>query len=314
MAEPSAPDAVATTSRGRLAAYAMLALVALLWAANTNVARATADEIPPFALTFWRLLLSALVFAPFALRNTWRHRSVVMQHFWLLNWMAFLSMAAFNALVYLGMQYTVAINGNLLQGSLPICIMLAGILFARRRVTPRQGIGRRAGDAGLLTIVVRGDLGLLIQMQINPGDPLLFLGVFGSATYAVFLYKRPAELDLLSFMFLTMVFATVHIFPFFVVEHFWFRPMPVSQTALVTVGFIALFPSVLAQTFFAEGVRRIGAARAGYMIYLTPVFGVVMATAILGEPFRLYHGIGIALIATGIWLATVARARKANAG
>ncbi|MAJ93779.1 MAG: hypothetical protein CBC23_004555 [Rhodospirillaceae bacterium TMED63] len=312
MADRSAADVKATTSQSRLIAYLMLALVALLWAANTNIARATAEEVPPMALTFWRLFLSALVFAPFALHNTWRHRRVVMQHFWLLNRLAFLSMAAFNGLVYLGMQYTVAINGNLLQGSLPICIMVAGILFARRKVTARQGIGVALGLLGLMTIVIRGDIGLLLDMRINPGDPLVFLGVFGSATYAVFLYNRPESLDLLTFMFLTMVFGTFQILPFFLVEHIWFRSMPLTQTAILTVGFIALFPSVLAQTFFAEGVRRIGAAKAGYMIYLTPVFGVIMATGILGEPFEAYHAVGIALIATGIWLATFARARKVD--
>ena len=225
MSDTSAPDAAETTLRSNLLAYLMLALVALLWAANTNIARATADEVPPMALTFWRLLISALVFTPFALRNTWRRRSVVMQHFWLLNGLALLSMAAFNGLVYMGMQYTVAINGNLLQGALPICILLSGILFARRRVTLRQGIGVALGMLGLMTIVIRGDVGLLMQMRINPGDPLVFLGVFGSATYAVFLYRRPAELDLMSFMFLTMVFATFQILPFFIVEHFWFRPI-----------------------------------------------------------------------------------------
>ena len=168
----------------------MLALVALLWAANTNIARATAEEVPPMALTFWRLFLSALFFAPFALHNTWRHRSVVMQHFWLLNWLAFLSMAAFNGLVYLGMQYTVAINGNLLQGSLPICIMVAGILFARRKVTARQGIGVALGLLGLMTIVIRRYRPAAGHAH-QPGRPAVFLGVFGSASYAVFLYKRP---------------------------------------------------------------------------------------------------------------------------
>ena len=115
MADRSAADGRATTPQSRLIAYLMLALVALLWAANTNIARAIAEEVPPMALTFWRLFLSALFFAPFALHNAWRHRSVVMQHFWLLNWLAFLSMAAFNGLVYLGMQYTVAINGKQVQ-------------------------------------------------------------------------------------------------------------------------------------------------------------------------------------------------------
>lgn len=293
-----------TKSDGVLVAYLMLTVVALLWAANTNVARATTQEVPPIALTFWRLFLSALIFAPFAFRNTWRNRRVVMRHFWFLNLLALLSMAAFNALVYLGMQYTVAINGNLMQGALPICIVLSGLIFAGRRVTLRQGSGVALGMAGLIMIVIKGDIDLLLQMRINPGDPLVFFGVFASATYAVFLYKRPPELSLLSFMFLAMAFASIHIFPFFVIEHFWFRSLPMTQTALLTVGFIALFPSVLAQTFFVEGVRRIGPAKAGYMIYLTPVFGVFMAVAILGEPFRNFHIAGIALIAFGIWLAT----------
>lgn len=291
-------------SDGVLAAYVMLIVVALLWAANTNIARATTQEVPPIALTFWRLLISALVFAPFAWRNTWRNRSVVMQHFWLLNLLALLSMAAFNALVYMGMQYTVAINGNLMQGALPICILLSGLIFARRAVTLRQGAGVALGMAGLIVIVIKGDIDLLLQMRINPGDPLVFLGVFASATYAVFLFKRPPELSLMSFMFLTMAFATIQIFPFFVIENIWFRTLPMTQTALLTVLFIALFPSALAQTLFAEGVRRIGPAKAGYMIYLTPVFGVLMAVVVLGEPFRNFHIAGIAMIAFGIWLAT----------
>ena len=294
-------------SDGILIAYLMLTVVALLWAANTNVARATTQEVPPIALTFWRLFLSALIFAPFAFRNTWRNRRVVLKHFWFLNLLALLSMAMFNALVYMGMQYTVAINGNLMQGALPICILLSGLIFAGRRVTLRQGAGVALGMAGLITIVVRGDIDLLLQMRINPGDPLVFFGVFASATYAVFLYKRPPELSLLSFMFLSMAFASIHVFPFFLVEHIWFRTLPMTQTALLTVGFIALFPSVLAQTFFVEGIRRIGPAKAGYMIYLTPVFGVFMAIAVLGEPFRNFHIAGIAMIAFGIWLATFGR-------
>ncbi|MBT6286677.1 MAG: EamA family transporter, partial [Rhodospirillaceae bacterium] len=49
--------------------------------------------------------------------------------------------------------------------------------------------------------------------------------------------------------------------------------------------------------------RRIGAPAAGNMIYLTPVFGVIVAMTLLGETFHLFHAGGIALIAVGIWLA-----------
>ncbi len=34
-----------------------------------------------------------------------------------------------------------------------------------------------------------------------------------------------------------------------------------------------------------------------------PVFGVLLAVLFLGEALHPYHGAGIALIATGLWLA-----------
>ena len=39
------------------------------------------------------------------------------------------------------------------------------------------------------------------------------------------------------------------------------------------------------------------------MIYLTPVFGVIVAMTLLGETFHVFHAGGVILIAAGIWLA-----------
>ena len=108
------PVAPAPASDGRLVAYCLLVMVALFWAINTNIARASADEVPPMALTFWRLSLSVLMLAPFTVRACWTARDVIVRHFWFLNLLAALQMTVFNALVYTGMNYTPAINGNLL--------------------------------------------------------------------------------------------------------------------------------------------------------------------------------------------------------
>ena len=303
----AAPDAPA---EGRTLALVLLTLVALSWAGNTIVARATTDEVPPIALTFWRLFLSAAVFAPFALRDAWQKRDVIARHFGLLNLLALLQMTAFSALVYTGLHYTEAINGNLLQGALPLCILLSGLLFAGQAVTGRQAAGMFLGLAGLVTIVVRGDLETLLGLSVNAGDPLVFLGVFSSATYAVFLFRRPAELPMITFLFVLLALGSVHIAPFYAAEHLWVRELPLTGPALATIAFIALIPSALAQWLFAEGIRRVGAATAGYMIYLTPVFGVLMAVGLLGEEFRGFHAAGIVLIAAGIWLAIVRAGRS----
>jgi drug/metabolite transporter (DMT)-like permease len=56
--------------------------------------------------------------------------------------------------------------------------------------------------------------------------------------------------------------------------------------------------------FWTAAVRRVGANTAGNFIYLSPVFGTLMAIAFLGETFAWYHGAGIVLIFTGIFIAT----------
>ena len=80
--------------------------------------------------------------------------------------------------------------------------------------------------------------------------------------------------------------------------------MPLSWTALWGAGYVAIFPSLLAQFFWTSAIARVGAQTAGYFIYLTPAFGAAMAIALLGEAPGWYHLAGIAFIFAGIWLAT----------
>ena len=47
----------------------------------------------------------------------------------------------------------------------------------------------------------------------------------------------------------------------------------------------------------------IGPARAGVYINLVPIFAAILAVIVLGEVFALYHGLALALVLGGIWLA-----------
>jgi drug/metabolite transporter (DMT)-like permease len=72
---------------------------------------------------------------------------------------------------------------------------------------------------------------------------------------------------------------------------------------------------VIGYVFWNHGVERVGASVAGLFVYLLPVFGVALAWLFLDERLYLYHVAGIALILTGIWIASRhSRAVKAPAG
>lgn len=295
--------------RQEVTAYLLLTLVALFWAGNTIIGRAVHDQLPPLGLAFWRSFGAFLILLPFGGRRVWNKRDVVARNWPILVLLGFLGMTAFSALVFVGLRYTQAVNGALIQGSLPINIILVSLIFLGVFVTPRQALGVIVAMAGLVAIVARGDPDVLMSLRLNPGDPLIWIGVLCHATFSIFLPKRPRELDLIAFMTVAFFVGAVLTLPLHVWEMANGVYMPMNLTALWASAAVALFPSVLAQLFWAEAIRRVGATTAGYFIYLTPVFGALMAVVLLGERFAWYHLAGIGLIFTGIFLATFARPR-----
>jgi drug/metabolite transporter (DMT)-like permease len=86
-----------------------------------------------------------------------------------------------------------------------------------------------------------------------------------------------------------------------------------TTSAWLALAYIAVFPSFVAYLFFNRGIELIGATLAGQSWHLMPVFGSILAVLFLGERFYLYHGVGIAMIAGGIALASFEAVSTARA-
>ncbi len=67
--------------------------------------------------------------------------------------------------------------------------------------------------------------------------------------------------------------------------------------------YAALGPAFFAQICFMRGVELIGPGRAGVFVNLVPIFGALLAVALLGEPLASYHLVALALVVGGIALA-----------
>ena len=292
-------------------AFLALTATALFFAGNTIVGRAVADTLPPFGLAFWRSFGAFLILAPFGLPGILARRREILAAWRILALLGVLGMTAFSALVFAGLHHTEALNGSLIQGALPLAIVALSAIMLGRPVGARQALGLAVGGAGFAVIVLRGELGGLAALAVNFGDGMILLGVVCHALFSILLARRPAALDLAAFLTVAFFVGAVTTFPLHAWELWQGRPMPLSWTAVAAAGYVALFASVLGQLFWAVGVGRIGAARAGYFMYLTPVFGAAIAVAALGESVGWHHPAGIAAIFAGIWLAT---GRKTEAG
>ncbi len=112
------------------------------------------------------------------------------------------------------------------------------------------------------------------------------LVIFG--LYSVLSLKRP-EIHGLSFVGFTFGCGAACLIPLLIWELFSRPVMQLDTANLLTLFYVALFPSTLAYLCFNRGVQLIGANRAAPFFHVVPVFGAVMAIVFLGEHPQPFH-------------------------
>ena len=210
----------------------------------------------------------------------------------------------------MGLQYTTATNGVILNSAIPVMIILLGWLIYRETITARQGVGVVVSVAGILAIVCRGDPSVLATLSLNKGDLILLVGMFFWAAYTVLLRMKPEGLPGLTLLACCGCVGLMILFPLFVFEMLFlggrveFSPATVS--AMLYVG---IFPSFVGYVFWNRGVAEVGPNVAGIFVHLMPAFGALLAWLFLDERIYTFHIVGIVLILAGIALTT--RGRRA---
>ena len=152
-------------------------------------------------------------------------------------------------------------------------------------------------------MLLQGDWHVLLDLDFNPGDFVVLLAMFGFATYGINIRRIPAEFHVTESLFAIILLGLVPLLPFYLVESFAYRPVPVSVQSVGVVVTLALLVSVLGMLMWTRGNQLIGPNRAAIYVNLLPLFGALLAVLFLGESIRAYHVAGGVLIGSGMWLA-----------
>src|SRR5258706_10454892 len=174
--------------------YLLLTLTSLFWSLNWVIGRAIVGHVSPFALAFIRWVVAVAVMLPFAWPQIRAHWPAIRRNRKMIAWLGFWGTGLHNAFGYVGLQYTTATNGVILNSSIPIMIILLGWLIYRDTVTRTQILGVLVSLAGVLTVLTRGDPRVLADFALNKGDLILMGGMVFWAAYTVFLRLKPPEL------------------------------------------------------------------------------------------------------------------------
>jgi drug/metabolite transporter (DMT)-like permease len=287
--------------------YLLLILTTLFWSGNFVLSRGMHTEIPPLALSFWRWSLALLILLPLSWRHLLNQRSVIHTRKSYIIMQGLLGITGFNTLIYLAVQTTTAVNAVLVNSCTPVLIAVCSLLIYREPLRGRQWLGISLSLVGVSLIIAGGNLALLLNLQANRGDLLVLAAALIWALYSTNLKRYPKDLHPLAYQCAIVIVGLIGILPFYLLEIGLGHHLSISQAPLATLAtivYVAVFPSVLAFIFWNRAVREIGANRAGAFIHLMPVFSSILAVLFLGEQIELYHIQGIALVFSGIFMAT----------
>ena len=303
--QPAAPDRQGL--RQHLAnPYLLLVLAVLFWGGNWVTGRAIRHSFSPIEFAFWRWLLALAIFAPFAWRQMYAQRWILIREWKLMLAFGVLGSALFHTLVYTALAGTTTINATLVNSSMPVVIAAMSWMIFGERITVRQALGILISLLGVVAIVSQGSLDILMSVRFNPGDLWAIASVPVWALYSVLLRIRPPDVQPNAFLGSIMLVGVVMLIPPYLLDS-GLEVSPVSMEALAGVAYVAVFASVLSYVFWNQAVAQVGANKAGQFVHLLPVFGTGLAMIFLDEVLHGFHLTGIALIVSGIYLATARR-------
>jgi drug/metabolite transporter (DMT)-like permease len=289
--------------------YLLLTLTSLFWAGNIVLARYVAGHVPPLTLSCVRWFGTFLILLPFAWPHLKRDWPVLCAHLPMMLLLSAIGFAFNNAISYWALQYTQALNALLIQSSGPLFVALWSLVLFGVRLTGAQLAGIAISLAGVLTIILRGDLAALASIQFNKGDVMFASSLVSFGLYSALIPRRPATHQL-SFISFTTGCGAMMLVPFSIWEFSTGTTLKFDTLTLATLGYVLIFPSTLAYLFFNRGIALIGPNRAAPFFHLVPVFGSAMAIMLLGEQPRLFHLVGYLLVLAGVVIAS----RQASAG
>ena len=249
--------------------------VGIIWGVSWVAGRVAANEIPPFTAGWSRYVIAVVCFLIFLkLTKQW---IVPNRKQWkLIIIIGFLSTFLYQAFFMYGMKWTAAGDASLMITFNPLFTAILAVPFLGEKFDKRLGAG--------LLLAVSG-VGVLawyspnVDIPVNErllGDALIGLSALSWAFTTILMKKAMTGDDAMSPLHLTVWSSVAGLLiqtPATIWEYSQVGfPTGASNEAWSWLVFLAIFSTVLSYVWFADGIRKIGAGKTAFYVYLVPIF------------------------------------------
>lgn len=293
-----------------VAVHVKLILVAAIWGLGWPAGRVVATELPPIGSAWVRYVMVVIVFLSFLKwsnqwvlpsKTQWKH----------VAWIGLFSTFVYQSLFMYGMRYTAAGDASLMITFNPLFTAFLAVLFLGERMSWRLFAGLLLAFAGVAVLFLASPNTDIPEIERWIGNAFIAGSAFAWATSTIIMKRVMTEtpedanapLSPLHLTVWSSVIGLLILTPwagFEALDANWTMPSAEAWTGII---FLAVFSTVLAYVWFADGIRIIGAGPAAFYVYLVPPFGILGGWLLLNEQLGTSLVIAFGLIVGGVLLA-----------
>lgn len=283
--------------------YARLIAVPIIWGGTFIAGKLVAEQVSPACASFVRFLFAALALLTAlhfseglrALRTLSPKQLMGTAALGVTGILAY-NLCFFNALAVMPASRTalfVALN--------PVITVLIAVLFLGDKLTLTRWFGMALALSGVWIVITRGDLSQLLQ-AVGRGELFMIGAVSSWAAYTLIGRKLLQGMSPLLSTTSAVLWGCVMLGVIALFEAPKLSLTQWSAQVWMSLAFLGILGTAVAFVWYYEALRQLGAARTVVFNNLVPIFGVLLAWALLGEPLSWSLALGGTIAVAGVFL------------
>lgn len=276
-----------------------LLFIAVIWALNFSVIKASLSEIDPYSFNAIRFILaSSFIWLILARRGEWFRVPSS-------DWLPLLTMGLGGNLLYqwlfiVGIDLTLAANAAVMLGTIPIWVAVASHLLRTELMNRLKTIGVVLAFSGVAAIIFTGKDPVSFASDTFRGDLIIIIAAVVWGIYTIYSKSYLMRYTPLQFSAVMSSVGAVSLTLLAIpnaAETDWVHVSPAAYGGTAYSGLLAIG---LAYLIWNNGIQKVGVVRTATYQNLVPVLGLVFGVVLLGENLTVGQYTGSAVVIAGI--------------
>lgn len=273
-------------------------ITTVFWGFNYHWSKYLLEEVSEIEGAFWRYGLASMVLLALTFGNLPSIQTIRANFLGVLL-IGGVGLFGFNFFFFKGMNLTNPLNAALIIALNPALTTFFSFLILRTSISIRQVMGLIIASVGVLFLLFKGDVALILELQIQKGDMWIMVASCFFAFHHVMVKKYSERIPNLQLCVLSALTCLACI----LMVSFFTTPLVLSfshgSTFWKSAIGIGCFGTGIAYLLWYQGIQLTNATKASVFINVVPLSSA-LAAIVLGGSLEHYHLTSGLIIVGGI--------------